>query len=206
MSALGLSKSELREAIAELLSYLAGGYDDSEARAELGLDPEQYAALKREMYGQQAEYFRTRTTEEMYADYVNEQRSCIGELDKIVARFVDEKHSSAAVGAIRARSDIVDKIVKLGQDVGLIDKEPEKKLIFGGIAIAQLNDAQLRKAIVGEVSELSRLIDHFGDDTSIMDMDPGPLHRAMPETEPEKKKTSGGTSAKVSGGRRVVKS
>lgn len=197
-----MSKKELREAIAELLSYLASGYDDSEARVELGLDPEQYAALKREMYSQQAEYYRTRSTEEMYSDYVIEQRACINELDKIVARFVDDKQSSAAVGAIRARSDIVDKIVKLGQDVGLIEKEPERKVIFGGVAIASLSDAQLRRAIVGEVKELDGLIAAFGDGMSIMDMDPGPLHRMLPEP----KKASGGSSAKVSGARRVVKS
>ena len=205
MGALGLSKSELREAIAELLAYLASGYDDSEARAELGLDAEQYAALKREMYSQQAEFYRTRSTEDMYTDYVNEQRACIHELDKIVARFADEKHSSAIVGAIRARSDIVDKIVKLGQDVGLIDKEPEKKVVLGGIAVASLSDAQLRKTIVAEIKELDRLVSMFGDGMSILDMDPGELHRALPEPEP-KRKASGGSSSKVSGGRRVVKS
>lgn len=204
MSTLGLSKAELREAIAELLAYLASGYDDSEARAELGLDPEQYASLKREMYSQQAEYYRTRPTEEMYTDYVAEQRACIKELDKIVARFTDEKNSSAIVGAVRARSDIVDKIVKLGQDVGLIDKEPDKKVVLGGIAVAALTDAQLRRAIVGEVKEIDRLVSHFGDGIGIIDMVPGPLHRALPESTP-KKKTSGGSSSKVSGGRRVVR-
>jgi hypothetical protein len=205
MASLGLSKAELREAIAELLSYLASGYDDSEARTELGLDPEQYAALKRELYSQQAEYYRTRTREDLYTDYINEQRACIHELDKITTRFADDKNASAAVGAIRARSDIVDKIVKLGQDIGLVQKEPDKKVVLGGVAVAALSDAQLRKAIVGEVAALDRLIAEFGDGVSIVDMDPGSLHRPV-KALASGGKTSGGTSAKVSGGRRVVKS
>jgi len=215
MATLGMTKEELRGAVARLLAHLGEGMSDAEARDAMGLEQDQFDRLKRKLYELEGDRLRNRPVEEVFIDYAIEQRACLKALDDLGDVFAPGQ-LAARVGAIRAKSDIVDKIVKFGQDIGLIDKRPEEKRILAGVMVSDMSNKQLRSMITSELSNLNSLIGKYGEQ-SIMDMDPGSLHYdAKPALPPAKKagntgetkaksKTNKAKANKVHGGRRRVR-
>lgn len=211
MATLGLTKSEIRHAIARVLEMLGEGKTDVEIRDDLGLDQDGYDLLKRKMYEVEGDRIRGRSIEETFIDYMTDQRACVKELDDIAKAFAGNQ-LSAKVGAIRAKSDIVDKIVKFGQDIGLIDRRPEEKRILAGVMVADMSNKQLRGMITSELANLDKMVKTFGEG-SILDMKPGQLHydpvpalgAGAKGKTPAKSKTNKAKANKVHGGRRVVR-
>jgi hypothetical protein len=177
--------AELRTLIAELKTHLALGESDLDIAEAMGLDADRYRSLKLQMYNRE----RTdlgKTTEEFYIDYRLRQEGVIAELDRMVRYYTPQAvkveeggdntmmadqfsaqryggQPSAIVGALRAKSDILDKIVKVGQEFGILEKIPEKKQVIGGFAIAQLSTEDLRRSIVEAVTGLKQLTARYGD-------------------------------------------
>jgi hypothetical protein len=176
---------QLRKMIAELKSHLAMGTPDIDIADEMGLDTDQYRLLKREMYNRERADLG-KTTEEFYIDWRLRQEGVIAELDAMVNYYTPRKvkveeggdntmlvdqfsgkrydgQPSAIVGALRAKSDILDKIVKVGQEFGILEKAPEKKVVIGGLAVANLSTEELRKTIVQAVVGLKQISARYGD-------------------------------------------
>ena len=212
MASLGMTKSEVKQAVARLLVLLGKGKDDVEIREELGLEQEELDDLKKKMYEIEGDRIRGRSIEETFIDYVNGQRACVAQLDDIAESFSGGQ-LSAKVGAIRARSDILDKIVKFGQDIGLIDKRPEESRILAGVMVGDMSNKQLRGMITSELAGLDKMVKAFGEG-DIFAAKPGQLHYDLPPPlelksanpkEKPKSKTNKAKTNKVHGGRRVVK-
>lgn len=188
----------------QLFYLLSGGLDDDEARDVLELTPVLYRRLKEKMFLWEAERVRGKTTDRVYLEYVIEQRACIAELTEISRRFDKAGHYNAALGAIRTRSDILDKIIKLGQEFAILEKRPEEKRVIAGVVVAQLSDVQLKQAITVELAGLNKLVEAYGEG-KILDMKPGALHYALPESTKKPTKTNRAKANRTHGGRRVVK-
>jgi hypothetical protein len=180
---LELTKAEVREAVAKVMSFLMAGKDDDEIAELMGLTPAQLEQIKKELLNREAERLTSRDSEEIYADYVVQQLACIRDLVRVQKDFKDNKNPSVLVGAIRARSEIIDKIVDRGQDLGFIIKTPERKHITGGILVAEMSNADLRKAILSELQTVQTMMKEIGGGgRDLMDIDVGPLHRPIEET------------------------
>lgn len=183
---LELSKAEVREAVAKLLSFTLAGKDDDEIAELLGVTPDQLEQIKKEMLAQEAERLTSRDGEEIYADYVLQQLACIRDLVRLQRDFRESKNTSAMVGAIRARSEIIDKIVDRGQDLGFINKAPERKHITGGVLVAEMSNAELRKAIATELQAVQVMMKEVGGGgMDLLEVTAGPLHRELPELDPD---------------------
>lgn len=181
---LELSKAEVREAVAKVLSLTLAGKDDEEIADLLGVTPAQLEQIKKEMLTKEAERLTVRDSEEIYADYVLQQLACIRDLVRLQKDFRESKNASALVGAIRARSEIIDKIVDRGQDLGFINKAPERKHITGGVLIAEMSNAELRKAIVTELQTVQTMMKEVGGGgKDLLEVSIGPLHRELPEPD-----------------------
>lgn len=205
--ALARTKTELRHACAKVRSYLEDGKTHEDIAVLLGLDWADYETLVREYYEHESEDVRNKTTEQVYVDYVREQIRNIRDLTAILEQFKESKQHSAMVGAVRARSDIYDKIIDRGQQLGFIDKKPETKLI-AGVIVAQLSNKELRAAITEELGHLDSLVARYGDGQNLRDRTPGPIHLPTPKQKavaPPGEKPVRRARNKVHGGRRVVK-
>jgi hypothetical protein len=152
----------LRLKIAEIKSFLGAGKSDLQIAEEMGLKTGEYNELKAEMYAWEAVDLHEKSTEEVYIDYMLRQRQCLRDLDQVATKFSTTKQYNAIVGAIKAKSDIIEKILKTGQDMGIIDKAPEKKLIIAGVLVADLSNRELRELITREVGSLDKLTKKFG--------------------------------------------
>lgn len=153
-----MEKRELVHAISVLFSALTSGYSDEEAANELGLDLEEIRRLKSEMLDFKAKELREKPIEHVYVEYMISQMANITDLTDMIKIYRgDPKSSNAAVGAIRTRSEIIDKIFNKGQDVGLIEKAPTKSESLFGILIADLTDSKLNDLMHQKVRELNEL-------------------------------------------------
>lgn len=189
-----------RKRVAELLAKLAEGMTDDVARAELDVSPARYERLKQEVLALEGERLRTTPTEHTYIQYCLAQMGCIKDLTDLLAEAKKQNNSNAGVGAIRARSDIYDKLIKTGQEFGILEKKPEEKRIVAGVIVAQLSNDQLKQAITSAIGSLNDMVSRFGN-FDITQMDPGQLHYELPEVS----KTNRSAANRVHKGRRVVK-
>ncbi len=189
-----------RKLLAQLLAKLAGGATDEVAQAELNISPAKYLRLKQDIYESETERLRSTPTEHTYINYCLAQMGCIKDLTDLLDEAKKQKNSNASVGAIRARSDIYDKLIKTGQEFGILEKKPEEKRIVAGIMIAQLSNDQLKQAITTAIGSLNEMVSRFGN-LDMTQVEPGTLHYELPE----KSKTNRAKANKVHGGRRVVK-
>jgi len=179
---LGLSGEGLREALAKALALLSSGVTDEMAAEQMGLSLAEFAKVKEELLAKEAERLRGQTTEEVYAGYVINQLACINDLLAVQKDFSGSKQASAVVGAIRARSEILDKIVTRGQEFGFVEKEPSRTHITGGLLVAEMSNTDLKQAIMKQAGQLDQLMEVAGKDCDLMELEPGPLHRkALPE-------------------------
>jgi len=211
-----LTKEQLQEVITTIYARMAEGKMDDEIMVETGLAAEDYRKLKAAMFDQKADEIRARPTEHTYIQYMIDQAQNVKALSDMIEEFKTTKQYNAMVGAIRARSEIYDKLIDKGQEFGLIHREPDKKIV-GGFVVADLSNKQLKTMITGELQVLDKLMRRYGD-RNILDMVPGSLHRgpAMKEatndsavvvSNPKEtiSKTSKSKNHRRSGGRKVVK-
>lgn len=175
MSKLVLSKSELMEAAATVYGELVAGLSHTEIMETLGYDAETYEQVRKYMLELRSADYRNQPRDHAYVEYVIEQRRNIHDLNNLIKNLDEKTQYNAVVGAIRLRSDIVDKIVAKGQEFGLIKKTPERREIVGGILIGELSMDDLKKEIFKQSKLLTSSMEKFGDG-DFMDKRDGPLH------------------------------
>ncbi len=149
---------------AHIYNYMVQGKKDGWIKKQLDLDAEDFEACKRFMLEEKSEKIRSQPREHFFIEYEAEQRRNIRDLDGLIKNLDSNSQYNALVGAIRLRSDITDKIVNRAQEFGLVKKEAaESKLTIGGVVVAQLDAAGLRKAIIDNTRELSGLMSKYGE-------------------------------------------
>lgn len=197
--------------IQRVLDHVAAGQTDAWIIAKLGLGSDEYWDMKRRVFRSQVDAFQRRTTEEIYAEYVTQQAACIHDLSSVVeaARAKKPPDLKAQIATIKLRSDIYDRIIRTGQDFGIIERKAERREIAMGVVLADLSDEDLRARISGELTGLQDLMGKFGD-KNLLELRPGRLHRklsgfARKATDGKKSKTNRARANRVHGGRRVIK-
>jgi hypothetical protein len=172
-----LSASEI-DGLAELAyDSLTSGVSAEDVRDTLALSEEDFKQCLVRMFEVQAEAVRTRPTEHVYVQYVIDQLRNIVDLTDIISDFKNTKQHSAIVSAIKARSDIQDKILMKGQEFGIIVPSPVSgRSLVAGMVIEELSNKQLKKTILRELKAASEAMDDFGE-VSFVDIEPGAIHR-----------------------------
>jgi len=178
-----LDPAQLREAVARGLALMSLGHDDEEAAELMQLSPGDWAELKEQVIESEGVRLRGRTDEEVYVEYVTRQTGIVNDLVTVQNRIMNDKDGGpyqVAVGCLKARSEIYDKILKTGQQLGFIRKEPDRKEIGAVVAVLNMSDPELRAEIADSLSGLNELMTRFGGGGDILDVDCGPTHRALP--------------------------
>jgi len=155
---------EIRRFIVRIKALMALGLEEWEIADKLELDWEQYNDIKKEMYRWEVSDLYDRPTEEHYLNYVIKQHGCLKDLDALIEACSNSTLASdnqTKLGAIRAKSDILDKVVKMGQEFNILEKAPERKQVVAGVVVAQLNNEDLKKAIAAELASANELIEKY---------------------------------------------
>lgn len=179
MSARALSHAELLEAAAVIEGRLLAGDTADEIMDTLGYNVDQYNEARRFLLEAKSTEIRNRSREHTYVEYVLEQRRSIKDLDKLVKDLDKQSQYNAVVGAIRLRSDLIDRIIDRGQDFGFIKKEAASRDLIAGIIITDMSNADLKKEIVQQNKLLVGLMEKFGE-KSFLELEDKPLHYGSP--------------------------
>lgn len=224
---LKLTATQRKEAAITLFRLLTEGASEAEAMKEMGLDADEFTAIRAGMYEFKTDELKGTPKEHHYVRYVIDQMKNVYDLSLVVEAYTqpDEdggvtKQITAVVGAIKARSEIQRHILEMGQEMGVIEKHTEGKgqLIRGGQLVGDLQHAELKRMILGTVSALQKLMTRAGDG-NIIDIKPGQMHYGpsasapapaplaayQPGKDPPPAPTAKATTNKNTGGRRVVK-
>lgn len=207
---------------AEIYGHLVDGDTDAEIMKELNVSADDYAAAKKILLASKGEEEEGLNPKERFARYIIEQERNMVDLTDLVNNLNSSTQYSAIVGAIRMRSEIADKIISTGQTLGIVAKEPERRLILGGISIGDMNETDLRKGVLDAIGGLGKMIERYGTSSNIRALSPGTLHHgeavegiytdpeqatlgkpSMVEASPDKKNRA--KSGRRSAGRRRVR-
>jgi hypothetical protein len=172
----------------------------------MGLSIAQYAELKRSLIDSEADFIRARPNEHTYVEYAYKKLAIIKDLDSMTVLFRETRQYNAMVGALKAKSEILDGLIEKGQEFGMIDKKPERKEIVAGIMVANLTSDELRQRIVAEVTGLKMIQDKYPE-SRIDEVDAGSIYRETPALSPAPAPAKVKAHARnpVHGGRKVVK-
>jgi hypothetical protein len=95
----------------------------------------------------------------IYEQYRTQQLQACAELENLAEAFKKSSQHNALVAAVKARSEILDRIVKMGQELGLIKRAAHEVEIHAKVDLRQLSIAELRVQLAKEVRDLKSLLE-----------------------------------------------
>lgn len=171
-----LTRRQKAEVAASIYAELVEGQTDAEIIDELGISAQHYAIAKKFLLVSKGDEEENLSPKERFARYVIEQERNVVDLNDLVNNLNTKTQYSVIVGAIRMRAEIADRVISTGQTLGIISKEPERKVLIGGISISELKDTDLRKGVLDAIGGLGKMIEKYGSGANVRTLSPGPLH------------------------------
>ncbi len=161
----------------DIYEQMIDGATEDEIIKDLGVSAEDFASAKNVLLETKGEQEERMSPRARFARYLIEQERNIVDLNDLVNNLNSKSQYSAIIGAIRMRAEIADKVIATGQTLGLITKEPDKKLLLGGLALADMKEKDLRQGVLDAIGGLGKMLTKYQGDTNIRALAPGPLHQ-----------------------------
>lgn len=171
-----LTRKQKVELAATIYQHLVDGSTEAEILDDLGITAQHYQIAKSFLLTSKGEEEARLTPEARFARYLIEQERNVADLNDLVSNLDHKKQYSAIVGAIRIRSEIAENVIKTGQTLGVIAKEPERRVLVGGISITEMSEQDLRKGVLSAIGGLSQMIERYGTGANVRQLSPGRLH------------------------------
>lgn len=152
--------NKYRRAAIQYRACVALNYSRDEVLEQTGWSLQWLMTIEEYVEKEDRETFEKRDPRLVFADYRQRQLQCARELEDLTEVYRRSKQFSAMVNAIKARSDILDKILKTGQDLGIIEKKAKKLEVSGGlnVDVSTHTVEELRVHIAAEMREMSDLL------------------------------------------------
>lgn len=160
-----------REKLAEFAALMAMGFDENQIILEMGLHHIEFEALLERFYREQEVRVAAKTSMRTYLDYANRQNQLIRDLEGLKNQLrgkedeADDKRkwatgagAGAYVGAVRAQSEIFDKVISTGQSLEIIKVAAKRIEHVGGRSVKDMNPEELRIAIQNELTAMQRMV------------------------------------------------
>lgn len=172
-----LSHKKKIELAAEIYSMMMEGDSDGEIIESLDISPQEYSIAKKFLLENKGNEEHGMSSKERFAKYVIDQQRNVVALDELIINLNSKTQYNALVGAIRLRSDIADRVITTGQTLGVISKEPEKKMVMNGVVVADVSDKDLKKELVKSIVSFGKMMKRYGGGKDILEIKTGELHR-----------------------------
>lgn len=174
-----LDPASRKKLLARIQAAVAAGEEEADVIEELGLTREQYDVVRQDYYRQHEVGLQSKLRpEHAFIDWLVYHRALIRELNDFIkaqqvavasgsqaegqpqtVRLVD-MDPKAHLGAIKLKSEIYEKMIDRGQNLGLIKKATDTKLV--GVVVSELDDKAFMELIVKEISEFERVMRVYG--------------------------------------------
>lgn len=158
MSKRDLTKKERRSLVLEVRKLIGKNLVDEEIMEHLNLQPHILADVKREILAVDTAIYSNLSSAGVMSDYVAKSRKSIQELDEIKIKFKNRGQWSSLVAAIKVKNDIHKDVIKLGQDLGFIDKKSGELKISGEMQFSTITDAEVMADIQKEIADINKMV------------------------------------------------
>jgi hypothetical protein len=161
-----------------LRACFAEGMQREEVMRLMDITEFQLAAIEKRLLANDGQRHLSMTAAHRYYIYALQQEQCVHDLDGFIQEAYDSIHNwneaaklygspgaarkvlgaapsnQSAILAIKAKSEILDRTIKMGQEMGIIQKRAKEVRVSGQLNLAALPTEQLKK-------ELSKKLDQF---------------------------------------------
>jgi hypothetical protein len=151
-----------KKLVADFAVNINRGMTRDEIISELGISSNDFDRLHSTYYKQVEREQSGKSPLRIFSEYVGLQHSLVKTLWDFVEHQKKENYtnSQAFVASIRAQSDILDKIIKTGQELGVIVRTPEKILIVDGNDARDMDSAELRHHTLRKINEVKAAVEN----------------------------------------------
>jgi len=161
-----LPSEEFSALLASLRVHIANDDTDDEIMMALDLSPINLSTLKKKLADIDGGEITGQAPIEIFLEYLLRQKKIIVHLDAIHSKAIAAKpvQGQVAIGACKAKSDILDKIIDRGQSLGVYDKKPAELKLLGDIDLDGMDLGELKDQVHKEMEEIKRLVgDKMGE-------------------------------------------
>lgn len=151
------------KAIVRVRKLIGKQYSDQQICIKLDMRPNSLSALKAEIINFDKTWFEHLDSGTVYSDYLMQSLLNITDLNKLIRSTTMSRASSgersAFVAAIKLRKEINDKCVKMGQDLGFIEKTAQEVNFKGEMDFnfSEMSDADVKAEVQKEVEKLNSI-------------------------------------------------
>jgi hypothetical protein len=141
----------------QVLDMYAAGMSVDDISIQLDLHLGQTKRLVEEGMNQITSHYARATPAENFARYAFFHSRTVQRLDRLIDNFIDDPESkqyNAAVQALRARSDLLDKVYSKGKALGVMNltkAAPERGMTGEALVAALLRERQQLDAVIAEL-------------------------------------------------------
>lgn len=137
-------------------------FSDAEIQERHGWTDEHLMAVRSVVYGETAQQSVGLSAEDHYILYAIRSGAHLRQLDDVFGQASQTvKGHLAAVGAVRAKQQILNDMVERGQEMGFVPRRPEQKHV--SVLFANLSEGELRQRLLSERVETRALVQAYGN-------------------------------------------
>ncbi len=153
------TEKEKQTLLVRFTSLLGLGYTKEEIEENLGLTSGDYEPLLSRFYIEAEQGFKSKSNLKIFLDYTTRQAQFVRDLERLKTALETRqwKNGQAYVGAVKTQSDILDRIIATGQDLGLIQKIAEKFIMVGGVDVRDMDMPAVMAALEKEIESVQKL-------------------------------------------------
>lgn len=185
----GRKPSEVRALKARLRTLLALGKTEVEIMDELEVPAHDLRWLRGQLVSDELAEVVNSSPAEVWVGYRIRMEGVIADLDHIIRKSRSSTSGgvlNAAVGATKAKAQVIDNIIDRGQELGVIHREPEKVVTVNGVAISDLREGELEELVREKKKSLEDLLEKYAI-SDYLEEDDGDLYPA-PSSKPRRRK------------------
>jgi len=147
--------------LAKFAQFQAVGYSRVEIMEMMGLEEIEFDSLFSRFYDEIERNVSDKTAITVYAEYVAKKNKFVRDLEslKVALQASQWKNPQAYVAAVRTQHEILDMVIKTGQEMNIIEKRPQELLLIDGQDPREMDSEDLEEKAMEEVREVERLME-----------------------------------------------
>lgn len=163
------SSEELEREFDYFVKLFSRGLTRIEICDKLAIDPgsPKFEILQDRFYNVYEDEAKSKSPFRIFSEYVAKKSILIQDLEGMKKSYESKgekgyKNGQAYVSAVKTQSDIIDSIIKTGQELGIIIKTPEKIELVDGRDPRDMNNDELKNTLRSQMEKLTALSEKAG--------------------------------------------
>jgi hypothetical protein len=136
----------VKQATPYMRAFIAEGLSREEIKERLGVDDKMYDEVEMLLLETEGAKFTNMGTAHRYFHYMLRTEQFVRELDQFTRLHMeDDPRKSGVVGAIKAKAQLTENMMKMGQELGIISKRAKEVRVLGEINLVALPNEEIQQ-------------------------------------------------------------